>query len=225
MDQPNNYQPTERRPIASRKMPIWQKVTTFLVRSKFTANSISIFGMIAALIGGLLFFLTSRPELQGFTWLLYLAAAACVQLRLLANLLDGMVAIESGQASPVGELYNEIPDRVSDSALLIGAGYSLMTEPVWGYTAALAAMFTAYVRAQGKAAGSKQQFCGPMAKPQRMALLTVVAIVCAIFGPVLLKVSERSLFTWTLIVITILATLTAVRRILKSADDLRANKK
>ena len=44
--------------------------------------------------------------------MLFLVAAVCVQLRLLANLLDGMVAVGSGQASRIGELYNEVPDRV-----------------------------------------------------------------------------------------------------------------
>ena len=41
-----------------------------------------------------------------------------VQLRLLCNLLDGMVAVEQGKQTPFGVLYNEMPDRVSDSALL-----------------------------------------------------------------------------------------------------------
>src|SRR5438105_2817615 len=46
--------------------------------------------------------------------LLYLTAAGCIQLRLLCNLLDGMVAIEGGFRSRSGEVFNELPDRVSD---------------------------------------------------------------------------------------------------------------
>jgi phosphatidylglycerophosphate synthase len=53
-----------------------------------------------------------------------------------------MVAIEAGTASPVGELYNEVPDRVSDTATLIGAGYAVGGHPTLGYVAACLALFT-----------------------------------------------------------------------------------
>ncbi|HXE51635.1 MAG TPA: CDP-alcohol phosphatidyltransferase family protein [Tepidisphaeraceae bacterium] len=106
--------------------------------------------------------------------------AGAVQLRLLCNMLDGMVAVESGRASRVGELFNELPDRVSDAATLIGAGYSAGGFPVLGFVGACMAMFTAYVRAEGKIAGARQEFCGPMAKPQRMFVMTVAALFCAV---------------------------------------------
>jgi phosphatidylglycerophosphate synthase len=84
-------------------------------------------------------------------------AAVGVQLRLLANMFDGMVAIETGRTSAVGELYNEVPDRVSDTAVLVGAGYAAGGCPVLGYVAALLAVFIAYVRAQGRVAGASQE--------------------------------------------------------------------
>ncbi len=55
--------------------------------------------------------------------LLWLGAALGIQLRLVCNLIDGMVAIEGGMKSPVGGLYNEVPDRIADPLLLIAAGY------------------------------------------------------------------------------------------------------
>jgi phosphatidylglycerophosphate synthase len=42
------------------------------------------------------------------------ATAACIQLRLLCNLLDCMVAIEGGKSAPTGALFNEMPDRFAD---------------------------------------------------------------------------------------------------------------
>jgi phosphatidylglycerophosphate synthase len=105
----------------------------------------------------------------------WLAGAALVQLRLLANMLDGMVALETKRVSPVGELYNEVPDRVSDAATLIGLGYAAGGEAVLGFAAACVALLIAYVRAAGAAAGAAAEFCGPMAKQQRMAVVTVVA--------------------------------------------------
>jgi phosphatidylglycerophosphate synthase len=61
-----------------------------------------------------------------------------------------MVALASGRDSKVGELYNEVPDRVSDAALFIGAGYAWGGNVVIGYVATILAIFTAYIRAAGK---------------------------------------------------------------------------
>jgi phosphatidylglycerophosphate synthase len=112
--------------------------------------------------------------------LLFLTAAGAIQLRLLCNLLDGLVAIEHGKASPLGELFNEVPDRISDAATLIGAGFAMGGVPALGYVAACVAIFTAYVRAMGKVAGARQEFCGPMAKQQRMFLVTLAALYCGL---------------------------------------------
>ena len=49
-----------------------------------------------------------------------------------------------------------------------------------GLTAALVCVFTAYVRAAAKVAGAPQDYCGPMAKPQRMATVTLIAAYCAL---------------------------------------------
>jgi hypothetical protein len=51
---------------------------------------------------------------------LWLIAAIGAQLRLTANMLDGIVALASGRDSKVGELYNEVPDRVSDAPCASG---------------------------------------------------------------------------------------------------------
>jgi phosphatidylglycerophosphate synthase len=97
-------------------------------------------------------------------------------VRLLCNLFDGMVAVARKIASRTGELYNEVPDRVSDAAVFIGLGYAAGGEPALGYLAALTAVFVAYVRAMAKSIGAPNDFCGPMAKPQRMALATVLGV-------------------------------------------------
>lgn len=177
------YQPTDRRPIAARGWPIWQRTAIWLAKRGVSANAISVAGMVCGVFAGALLLATSEPSSIAepvFVRILFVGAALFIQLRLLANLLDGMVAIESGKASKVGELYNEIPDRVSDAATLIGAGYALGGDIILGFAAAIAAIFTAYIRAIGKAAGAANEYCGPMAKQQRMALMTAVAVYCAI---------------------------------------------
>jgi phosphatidylglycerophosphate synthase len=174
------YEPLDRRPIASRERRVWQQMSAYLAARHVSPNAISIAGMIVGIAAGIMLGLTRFAEVNWLQRALWLAAGAGIQLRLLANMLDGMVALASGTASRLGELYNELPDRVSDAAIIIGAGYSVGGVPVLGYIAACIAILTAYVRAVGKAAGASNLFVGPMAKPQRMFVLTVVALLMAV---------------------------------------------
>ncbi|MDZ4860986.1 MAG: CDP-alcohol phosphatidyltransferase family protein [Candidatus Hydrogenedentes bacterium] len=170
----------DRRPIASRNWALSQRTADLLSKSGISANAISVGGMICGIASGIALAATSTlPEYARAFWL---AGAAFAQLRLLANMFDGMVAIQRGEASPVGELYNEVPDRISDSAIFIGLGYALGGSVVLGFVAACVALFVAYVRATGKAAGAPNDFCGPMAKQHRMAIVTFTALGCG-FAP------------------------------------------
>ena len=169
---------SDRRPIAARNTAWAARITTVLVRAGLSPNGISVAGMAFCLLAAAA--LAATP-LVGPVWAraLFLAAAVLIQLRLLANMFDGMVAIESGRLSPLGELYNDVPDRVSDATTLIGLGYATGGWPAMGYLAAVLAVLTAYVRAVGKAAGAGSDFRGPMAKQQRMFLATVTGVYMA----------------------------------------------
>jgi len=116
-------------------------------------------------------------------WLI--GAAAGIQLRLLANLFDGMVAVEGQMGSKSGEIFNDFPDRIADPLIIVPAGYAIAAWS-WGaplgWLAGLLAVMTAYVRLLGGSMKLPQDFRGPMAKPHRMATLTAGAIVDAIAG-------------------------------------------
>ena len=210
--------PADRRPIAARELGVFKRLASRLAKAGVSANAISVAGMIAGLLAGAVLFLTSRGEWRA----LWVAAAACIQLRLVANLLDGMVAIEGGTASKVGELYNEVPDRISDTAALVGLGYAAGGHVVLGWAAALAAMFTAYVRTTGKGAGAKHDFRGPMAKQQRMFLVTLTAVWCASTPRAWQHVEGWGVPALVLALIVAGSLLTALRRLLAVAAALRS---
>lgn len=109
-----------------------------------------------------------------------------MQLRLLCNLFDGMVAIEGGFKTKAGELFNELPDRFSDAFIFIGSAYSV-PQFAWtrelGWAVAVLGLITAYTRALGASMGTGQHFLGPMAKQQRMAVMTLACLVAAL-GPI-----------------------------------------
>jgi phosphatidylglycerophosphate synthase len=161
---------SDRRPLASRDTAWARRIASRLARSSITPNQISTISIVFAALGAWAL-VDARP-------LALVGAAIAVQLRLLCNLIDGMVAIEGGKQSPVGALYNEFPDRIADSLLLVALGYACGV-PWLGWLAALLAALTAYVRATGGALGLAQDFRGPMAKPHRMAVLTAACLIGA----------------------------------------------
>src|SRR5262249_23536590 len=145
-------------------------LSRWLARRGVRANAISVAGMAAGVLAGVALALTSRVTLPALAWL---TAAALGPAPPLADLLDGMVAIGSGRASRVGELFNEVPDRVSDAATLVGLGHAAGGLPWLGDLAAILALFVAYVRAAAKVAGAPHDYCGPMAKQHRMFVVTL----------------------------------------------------
>jgi len=200
-----------RRPLKSRSTGWARAIAARLVRTGVAADHISLASIAFAGLGaGLLLWKISAPAL--------VAAAACVQLRLLCNLLDGMVAVEGGRKSPVGVLYNEIPDRIADSLFIVALGYAA-GEPVLGWYGALAAAVTAYIRLLGGTLGLPQDFRGPMAKPHRMAAITAGCLLGAVEFAVRGSAWALEIVAW---VVAVGATLTCATRTLAIARSLRA---
>src|SRR6202795_4445792 len=211
----------DRRPIATRNRKWAQAATAWLASRNVSPNAISIAGMCACIAAGLALALTSVDYNRVF----WLVAALGAQLRLTANMLDGMVALVSGRASKVGELYNEVPDRISDAAVFIGAGFAWGGNVALGYIATILAIFTAYVRAAGKIAGAPNEFCGPMAKQHRMLVITLICLYSAItprsWQMITFNDWQIGLITLGLAVIVVGCVITAIRRVSRIAHALR----
>lgn len=161
-----------RRPIAARSTALAQTLTDYLVSKSISPNLISIISIPFAILGA-----AALLYLPG--WLGHVLCAVGIQLRLLCNLLDGMVAIKAGKSSDLGALFNEFPDRVADSILIVALGYAASWGEL-GWLGALAAALTAYIRIFGGSIGLAQDFRGPMAKQHRMAIMTLACLLGAI---------------------------------------------
>lgn len=201
-----------RRPLKSRGTGWARLATGLLLRTRVTPNQVSTIGVLISL-GGAWALVAAPAE----PWL-YLLGALAIQLRLVCNLLDGLVAVEGGRKSAYGPLYNEVPDRIEDSLFLIAAGYAAGF--AWlGFTAALLAAVTAYIRVLGGTFGLPQDFGGPMAKQHRMAALTLGAV--AAFAEALWSGTLYALPV-TLAIVVAGAVVTIIRRTLAIGRQLKA---
>lgn len=226
---PEAQPPAARRPLATRDAGWARALARAFARAGVNPNAISFASLVCAGLGTCAF-ATLGAATGGARVALALAAAAAIQLRLLANLLDGLVAVEHGRKQATGDLWNEVPDRVADVAFFLGAGYGLSglalevrgdaLGPLLGWSAAALALATAYVRQLGGALGLAQDFRGPMAKQQRMFVLTLGALACAVDGR--LPWPPGSLLAGALALIVLGAAATCVRRLAGIARALRA---
>jgi len=167
-----------RRYLKTREKPWAQKLAQKVCDMGITPNAISVLSIAFSVIAAVCLIKASDCPTKTGTTLMWIGAAVGIQLRLLCNLLDGMVAIEGGKKSAVGGLYNEVPDRIADPLILMAAGYSgewviKLWEMPLGWIAAVLAVMTAYIRVLGGTLGVTQSFMGPMAKQHRMAVLTL----------------------------------------------------
>jgi phosphatidylglycerophosphate synthase len=168
----NKNEASNRRPLTSRSTAWAKFLASALVRTGLSADAVSVMSIVFTLLGA--YVLVFHPSIGGL-----IAVAACIQLRLLCNLLDGMVAIEGGRKSALGALYNEVPDRIADSLFIVALGFAV-GRPSLGWFGALAAALTAYIRVLGGSLGLAQDFRGPMAKPHRMATMTAACVLGSI---------------------------------------------
>lgn len=166
-----------RRPLAVRGTRWAQQAAQWLTAQGVAPDMISkaSLGFAAAALG----FFWLAGLLTGWAVVpAFLLAGLAIQGRLLCNLFDGMVAVEGGKGGPEGPFWNEVPDRPADVLILAGAGLSCGSLSL-GLTCGIAALGTAYLRAMGASLGQQEDFGGPLAKQQRMAAVTALAIIAA----------------------------------------------
>jgi phosphatidylglycerophosphate synthase len=210
-----------RRPLASREKKWAKLLAQTLCRAGVLPNAISLLSIVFSVVaGGALW--RSGIGSDASRAVLLLVAAAGIQLRLLCNLLDGMVAIEGGRQTPYGELFNDVPDRLADVAIFVGAGYGLSVfawGPALGWLAAVVAVLTAYLRLLGGAMGARQYFLGPMAKQHRMAVMTVACVISTLEP---LVGWHGQVLAFALIVVVVGSVVTFVRRLRHIVADVKS---
>lgn len=216
-------EPDNRRPLKSRGTGWARVAAAALARAGVTPDQISAASVVFAGAGAGLFWASGTAEGLARPALL-IGAGLAIQLRLLCNLFDGMVAVEHGRGGALGPIWNELPDRIADPLFLVGAGYGaeragVAGAAVLGWTGALLALLTAYVRELGRGLGQGADFAGPMAKPQRMAVLTGACLL-SLAEPMLVR--PGLVLAAALALIDLGAALTVARRVARLARRLRS---
>lgn len=216
--------PDSRRPIETRNAGWAKRTASWLARHNVSPNTISVFSIFFSLLSFLAFYLDyeSSPfnaddSIRCSHYIFMVLAIVGIQGRLIMNLLDGMVAVEHNKKSVVGGLYNEVPDRISDTLTLLGVGYFVKDLPYGmdlAYLAIILSVATAYIRTLGASLNVGHFFTGPMAKQHRMALVCVGCVVGMFYMPV---------FYYVLALMNVGLVITCWRRLSKIVTALKSS--
>lgn len=180
---PSNKDKGARREIKARNVGFFRAWAAWLAARKVRPNTISWLSVFCAAAAGVCLITLPAYESSAKTVVILILALVLIQLRLICNLLDGLVAVEGGLKTKSGEIFNDLPDRLSDPIIFIGAGYAVQGLPggvVLGWLSALLAVMTAYIRALGQATGAGQHYLGPMAKQHRMAVINLALLAASV---------------------------------------------
>ena len=230
-DQSSHPANMARRPLETRKAAWPRRLASRLITFGLTPNQVSVLSICFAALSAAAFAgtIARQGASQAFFFVL---AATGIQLRLLCNLLDGLMAVEGGMRTKAGDLYNDLPDRISDSLILIAAGYAVppnvwgmvLSGPLLGWAAALLAALTAYIRLLGAAAGTTQYFIGPMAKQQRMGLLTAACLLAAAEPWFMVRYhTGAKVLAVAMLLIVVGSVITCIRRLARITADLKSS--
>ena len=161
-----------------------------LAKAGVTPDQITLAAVPVSLIGSVCLLLS--PQVPALLLLIPVLAG----VRILLNLLDGNMARRTGKIHPRGELFNELGDRLADTAFIAPVAFLPGADARIVLLGLLAGVLASYTGITTKAAGAERLYGGILSKPGRMALLVVCAVWAAVaapnttawtvFGPVLL---------------------------------------
>ena len=175
-------------------LKIIDPVANWLVRRGVHPNSITIFGTLCTVAGGVIY---ATGHISTGGWFLGLTA--------LFDVLDGTVARRSSKSSTFGAFLDSSLDRLADGAVLSGLAVFYALNPVPHTVPMMAvcllgligAYMTSYVRARAEALGLDAKV-GLLQRPERVVLLSAPQ---AFFG--------LALNGWVLGIIIVILTVTA----------------
>jgi CDP-diacylglycerol---glycerol-3-phosphate 3-phosphatidyltransferase len=152
-------------------------ITNALARLGVSANQVTVFAMILSfLTGGAIFLLRSQRSLLLLPIVLF--------VRMALNAIDGMLAREHNQKTPLGAILNELGDVFSDSVLYLPLAVVPFFDPTLIVLLVLCAVFTEMTGIIGVQIGASRRYDGPMGKSDRAFVFGALGLLLGLNLPI-----------------------------------------
>lgn len=185
--------------------PKFQNLLRPLVRRLYsagvTANQVTLAACVLSVLLGAL--LVKFADVSTLFFLLPI----WMFLRMALNAIDGMLAREFNQKTPLGGYLNEATDVISDTALYLP--FAFVAPFGWGVIALVIflAFMSEFLGVLGQVHGSGRRYDGPMGKSDRAFVFGLFGTIYAVFGRL------PSWFSLALYAVAFLLTLTCINRV------------
>jgi len=180
-----------------------------LATSGVTANQVTIVALAGSVLLGAWLLLTG--DVRWF-WLL----APWLLVRMALNAVDGMLAREHGQRTPLGGYLNELADVLSDAALLAPFALVPPFDPIWVGAVILFAVVSEFAGVLGPSVGASRRYEGPMGKSDRALIIGVLGLWLGLGG------SYPDWLAWLMPLLVLLLVVTCVRRVKAGLREIDA---
>ena len=160
--------------------PKFQNLLRPLVRRLYsagvTANQVTLAACVLSVLLGAL--LVKFVDVSTLFFLLPI----WMFLRMALNAIDGMLAREFNQKTPLGGYLNEATDVISDTALYLP--FAFVAPFGWGVIALVIflAFMSEFLGVLGQVHGSGRRYDGPMGKSDRAFVFGLFGTIYAVFG-------------------------------------------
>lgn len=192
--------------LKPRFQALLRPLTRALHGAGVTANQVTVGACAISVALGVWLAVDPRPTL-------FLLVPAWLALRMAFNAIDGMLAREFGQASPLGAYLNELTDVVSDSALYLPFAFLPGSNP-WLLGAVISlAIVSEMAGALAPMVGAARRYDGPMGKSDRAFVFGLLGLLVAAGAPL------GTAFDWIWGAVLALLVLTIVNRVRQGVAD------
>lgn len=172
-------------------------LTDGLARLGITANQVTLAAVLLSLATGAAIYFSKSMRV-----LLLLPGVLFVRMAL--NAIDGMLAREHNQKTPLGAILNELGDVISDSALYLPLAFILPFDPVATVLVVLLAAVAEMTGVIGPQIGVSRRYDGPMGKSDRALIFGILGLLLGLDLPIFPVVRPILWFVVFLLVLTII---------------------
>ena len=180
-------------------------LANLLARAGVSANDVTLFALaLSFLTGGVILYVRS------FRVLLLLPLVLFVRMAL--NAIDGMLAREHNQKTPLGAILNELGDVFSDAALYLPLATILPFDPLLIVLIVLLAVISEMTGVLGIQIGASRRYDGPMGKSDRAFVFGALGLLLGLQLPIFRVVQP---VLWIILVLLLFTVVNRSRAALK----------
>ncbi|WP_299396683.1 CDP-alcohol phosphatidyltransferase family protein [Pelagibius sp.] len=183
-----------------------------LARAGVTANQVTLAAALGSLVTGVLVagIVAVAPGAQE----IFLLIPLWLALRMAMNALDGMLARDFAQQTPLGAYLNELADVVSDAALMLPFALLAPFEPMAVAAVVFLAVLSEFAGVLGPLVGAARRYEGPLGKSDRALVFGGLGLAAALLPALPLWLG------WLMPALALLLCLTVLRRVRAGLAEL-----